>query len=93
MSKISVEVVYALPEHQYIIIVAVILGSTIEQAIMASGLPQIRHDIDLKSNKIGIYGRPARLDDLVHEGDRIEIYRPLIVDPKELRRQRATGKT
>ncbi|MBB1225442.1 RnfH family protein, partial [Klebsiella pneumoniae] len=45
--------------------------------------------IDLKSNKIGIYSRPAKLGDTLNDGDRVEIYRPLIADPKELRRQRA----
>ncbi|WP_437887795.1 RnfH family protein [Phytobacter sp. V91] len=87
--KIVVEVAYALPEKQYLQRVTVDEGSTIEQAIVASGLLELRTDIDLAKNKIGIYSRPAKLHDLVGEGDRIEIYRPLIADPKELRRQRA----
>ncbi|MBH8436253.1 RnfH family protein [Acinetobacter baumannii] len=61
----------------------------IEQAIIASGLLALRDDIDLAKNKLGIYSRPVKLHDEVHDGDRVEIYRPLIADPKELRRQRA----
>jgi putative ubiquitin-RnfH superfamily antitoxin RatB of RatAB toxin-antitoxin module len=86
---ISVEVVYALPEKQYLRYVKVEQGSTVEQAIEASGLLELRKEIDLSSNKVGIFSRPVKLSDSVDEGDRIEIYRPLIADPKELRRQRA----
>ncbi|WP_127959961.1 RnfH family protein [Serratia microhaemolytica] len=89
MSEISVEVVYALPERQYLRQVKVPADSTIEQAIVASGLLELRRDIDLSSNRVGIYSRLAKLDDRVSEGDRIEIYRPLLADPKELRRLRA----
>lgn len=87
--KLSVEVAYALPEKQYLQRVTVEEGTTIEQAIIASGLLELRADIDLTKNKVGIYSRPAKLHDVVNDGDRIEIYRPLIADPKELRRQRA----
>lgn len=87
--KIAVEVAYALPEKQYLQQVMVEEGTTIEQAIVASGLLELRTDIDLAKNKVGIYSRPAKLHDVVGDGDRIEIYRPLIADPKELRRQRA----
>ncbi|UEG75322.1 RnfH family protein [Pantoea agglomerans] len=89
MPEISVEVVYALPEKQYQLYVKVEQGSTVGQAIEKSGLLELRREIDLTSNKVGIYSRPVKLGDEVNEGDRIEIYRPLIADPKELRRQRA----
>nr|WP_314985635.1 RnfH family protein [uncultured Pantoea sp.] len=89
MPDISVEVVYALPEKQYQLYVKVEQGSTVEHAILKSGLLELRREIDLASNKVGIYSRPMKLDDVVNEGDRIEVYRPLIADPKELRRQRA----
>ncbi|MFC0224999.1 RnfH family protein [Serratia aquatilis] len=89
MSVIRVEVVYALPERQYVRQVQLTEGSSVEQAIQASGLLELRKDIDLANNKVGIYSRPAKLDDVLSEGDRVEIYRPLIADPKELRRQRA----
>lgn len=87
--KIAVEVAYALPEKQYLQRVTLEEGATVEQAIRQSGLLELRSDIDLKVNKVGIYSRPAKLHDVVHEGDRVEIYRPLIADPKQLRRQRA----
>lgn len=89
MSEICVEVVYALPERQYLRTVKLESGSTVEQAIFASGLLELRPDIDLKSNKVGIYSRPVKLSDFLEDGDRVEIYRPLIADPKELRRLRA----
>lgn len=87
--KIQVEVAYALPEKQYLRRVSLPEGSTVEQAVIASGLLTLRTDIDLKKNKVGIYSRSVKLTDEIHEGDRVEIYRPLIADPKELRRQRA----
>ena len=64
-------------------------GATVEQAIIASGLLALRDDIDLAKNKLGIYSRPVKLHDESADGDRVEIYRPLITEIKELRRQRA----
>ncbi|BBT69897.1 MULTISPECIES: RnfH family protein [Enterobacteriaceae] len=87
--KIAVEVAYALPQKQYLQRVTLDEGATVEHAIQASGLLALRDDIDLSKNKVGIYSRPVKLQDEVHDGDRVEIYRPLIADPKELRRQRA----
>ncbi|TLU61436.1 RnfH family protein [Enterobacter sp. MF024] len=84
-----VEVAYALPEKQYLQRVTLEEGATVEEAIRASGLLTLRNDIDLAKNKVGIYSRPVKLADTVKDGDRVEIYRPLIADPKELRRQRA----
>lgn len=89
MPEIVVEVVYALPEKQYLRSVTLEEGSTVEQAIKASGLLELRRDIDLTSNKVGVYSRPVKLSDPLADGDRVEIYRPLIADPKEMRRQRA----
>lgn len=88
-AKITVEVAYALPEKQYLQKVTLDAGSTVEQAIIASGLLTLRTDISLDRNKVGIYSRPVKLQDEVQDGDRVEIYRPLIADPKTLRRQRA----
>lgn len=65
------------------------MGDTVEQAIIASNILTICNDIDLTKNKVGIYSRPAKLSDNVRDGDRVEIYRPLIADPKEMRRKRA----
>ena len=83
------EVAYALPEKQYLRRVTLEAGATVEQAINASGLLALRTDIDLAKNKVGVYSRPVKLTDALSDGDRVEIYRPLIADPKELRRQRA----
>jgi len=88
-AKITVEVAYALPEKQYLRRVTLDAGATVEQAITASGLLALRTDIDLAKNKVGVYSRPVKLTDALSDGDRVEIYRPLIADPKELRRQRA----
>ncbi|EED9437568.1 TPA_asm: RnfH family protein [Salmonella enterica subsp. enterica serovar Abortusovis] len=87
--KLVVEVAYALPEKQYLQRVTLEEGATVEEAIRASGLLGLRTDIDLAKNKVGIYSRPVKLTDTVQDGDRVEIYRPLIADPKALRRQRA----
>ncbi|MCS2152347.1 RnfH family protein [Scandinavium goeteborgense] len=88
-AKLTVEVVYALPEKQYLHKVSLEEGATVEQAIVTSGLMRLRPEIDLTSNKVGIWSRAVKLQDAVHDGDRVEIYRPLIADPKALRRQRA----
>lgn len=79
--KLVVEVAYALPEKQYLQRVTLEEGATVEEAIRASGLLELRTDIDLAKNKVGIYSRPVKLTDTVQDGDRVEIYRPLIADP------------
>ncbi|MEY8709757.1 RnfH family protein [Mangrovibacter phragmitis] len=89
MPEITVEVVYALPGKQYLRKVTLTEGATLQQAIEASGLLALRTDINLEKNKVGIYSRPAKLNDTVQDGDRVEIYRPLTADPKALRRMRA----
>ena len=85
---ISVEVVYAEPDRQHMRTVVVREGSTLRAAIEQSGLLVDVAGIDLTKNKVGIFNRLARLDDIVRHDDRIEIYRPLLADPKELRRHR-----
>lgn len=87
--KIEVSVAYGFPEKQYLLKVKLEEGATVEDAIRASGLLALRTEIDLSQSKVGIYSRPVKLQDPVHDGDRVEVYRPLIADPKELRRQRA----
>lgn len=89
MSDVNVEVVYALPEKQFLKSLRVPQGTTVEEVIRMSGLLETRQDINLAVNKVGIFSRAVKLSDEVKEGDRIEIYRPLIADPKELRRMRA----
>ncbi|WP_194208111.1 RnfH family protein [Superficieibacter sp. 1612_C1] len=91
--KIEVSVAYGFPEKQYLLKVMLEEGATVEDAIRASGLLALRTEIDLSQSKVGIYSRPVKLQDPVHDGDRVEVYRPLIADPKELRRQRAEKST
>ncbi|PSU12289.1 RnfH family protein [Photobacterium gaetbulicola] len=86
---IHVEVVYALPDVQKVIRVTVTPDMQVQQIIEQSGVLALYPEIDLKKNKVGIYSRNVKLDALVHDGDRIEIYRPLLADPKEIRRKRA----
>jgi len=88
---IVVSVVYAAPEHQEVIDVSVPQGATLRQAIEVSGLVQ-RHGLDTTTLRAGVYGQLKRLDDALEAGDRVEIYRPLLVDPMTARRQRAAAK-
>ena len=87
--QISLEVAYATPEKQALLEVVVEKGTTVEQAILASGIVKRFPDINLEILKVGIWNRTCKLTDLPKKGDRIEIYRPLIADPKEARRRRA----
>ncbi|MBX9812793.1 MAG: RnfH family protein [Burkholderiales bacterium] len=89
---ITVEVVYALPEIQLLIELKVAPGTTVRQAIVRSGILQRFPQIDLAGQKVGICGRLAKPDAVLEEGDRVEIYRPLIADPKDARRRRAKQK-
>lgn len=88
-NEITVEVAYALPAEQLIIPIKVEQGTTAEQAIHASGIISKFPEIDLQINKVGIFGKATRLDTVLRHMDRVEIYRPLIADPKEVRKQRA----
>ncbi len=87
--SIQVEVAYARPERQDVIRLTLPAGSTISQAIEASGLLKRYSEIDLAKTKVGIFGKLSRMDTALRERDRVEIYRPLIADPKEVRKQRA----
>ncbi len=87
--NIRVEVVLAMPERQELVALEVTAGSTIADAITRSGLPEMFEDFDLDPAKVGIFGHKANMDQVLRDGDRVEIYRPLIADPKEVRRQRA----
>ena len=91
-SKILVEVAYAKEEEQIIIPLNVDAGTTLEQAIQLSGILEQFPEIDLAQHKTGIFGKIAKADTELREMDRVEIYRPLIADPKESRRKRAEKK-
>jgi putative ubiquitin-RnfH superfamily antitoxin RatB of RatAB toxin-antitoxin module len=88
--NIKIEVAYALKDEQYLVPMTVEVGTTAEKAIELSGLLEQFPDIEIgKKNKIGIFGKITKGDTELREKDRIEIYRPLIADPKEVRRKRA----
>ena len=86
---IDVEVAYANPEQQVIVALNLSAGATVEQAIQASGLLSRFPEIEATNLKAGIFGSVCKLDQSLKQADRVEIYRPLIHDPKEARRQRA----
>ncbi|MEW5056422.1 RnfH family protein [Cycloclasticus sp. 46_120_T64] len=85
----KVEVAYATPEKQLILPVPFQTGMTVQQAVEASGILQRFSEIDMAVNDVGIFSKPCKLDTELRAGDRVEIYRPLIADPKEVRRKRA----
>ncbi len=85
----NVSVVYAGVADQHALSVELTDGATVEQAIMASGLLALVPELQLESMRVGIWNRNAKLDTVVRDGDRVEVYRPLVVDPKEARRIRA----
>jgi len=89
---IEVEVAYALPDEQVLLKVRVAAGATLRDAIDASGILRRFPQIDLARDAVGVFGKVAKLDDRLSAGDRVEIYRPLTMDPKQARRQRALKK-
>ncbi len=86
---LHVEVVYALPQRQELVKLMLPAGSTLQQAVEASGLLQRYPEIDPGKLKLGVYGKLSKPDALLRERDRVEIYRPWIADPKEVRKKRA----
>jgi len=89
MPAISVEVVYAYPDRQTIVQLQLKSASTVRQAIEASGILQAHPEIVLEQASIGIWSKQVTLEGGLLDGDRVEIYRPLIADPKAIRRRRA----
>ena len=88
--SINVDVCYALRDRQEIVHLRLPEGCTVQRAIEASGLLQKHPEIDLaKGNKLGIFAKLVKPDAVLRDKDRVEIYRPLIADPKEVRRKRA----
>lgn len=88
---IRIEVAYAKLHEQVLLELHVQAGTTVQQAIQASGILERFPEIDLEQNKIGIFGKVTKPDTPLQEGDRVEIYRPLIADPKEQRKKRAAA--
>lgn len=86
---IEIEVVYGLPDRQVLLLLPVPVGSTIEECIKLSNIITHFPEIVASEAKVGIFSRPEKLTTVVKAEDRIEIYRPLIADPKEMRKLRA----
>ena len=89
METIHIEVAYAKPETQVIVPLDLPSDTIVEQAIEISGVLKKFKEIELGKNKVGIFSKPCTLKTKLREGDRVEIYRPLIADPKKIRKQRA----
>lgn len=88
-AKTSIEVAYATPEKQIILELEIEAGSSVRDAVKQSGIDRHFPEIDLQNCELGIFSKTVAPDYELIDGDRIEIYRPLIADPKEVRRQRA----
>lgn len=89
MSDIRVEVCHALPDRQWLVTIELPAGSTLAEALHRCELLQELPGIDMQCLAVGLFGDRASLDTVLHDGDRVEIYRPLLADPKEIRRRRA----
>jgi putative ubiquitin-RnfH superfamily antitoxin RatB of RatAB toxin-antitoxin module len=87
--KICVEVCWASPERQIVKSMMLPESATVRDAVVASGLLDEFPELDLEASDVGVFSERRKLTDAIRDGDRIEIYRPLIADPKEVRRQRA----
>ena len=87
--RIPVEVAYALSDRQIVLALDVVADATVAEVITQSGILEQFSEIDLEKNKVGVFGKLGKLTDTLHAGDRVEIYRPLIADPKKVRKQRA----
>ncbi len=92
MAEIQVQVCYASPDLQILRELSVPEGTTLQAAIQQSGVLHAVPEIDLENTRVGVYGKLKPLDAVLRAKDRIEIYRPLIADPKESRRKRAVKK-
>lgn len=90
---IEIALAYAKPEQQIVLLLKVPLGATLGQAIAISGITKRFPEIDLLKNKTGVFGRLRPLEYIVRPGDRVEIYRPLVADPKEVRRAQVRGES
>lgn len=93
MQKIAIEVAYvSVAQKSYLLKLHVRSGCTVLQAIEQSGILQFCPEINLTQQKVGVFSQSRELNDVVHADDRIEIYRPLLIDPKDARRAKAKKK-
>lgn len=88
-TEIKIEVAYALPHEQTVLQLTVPEGTTVGQAVELSGIARRYPEINLATSKVGVYGKAAKADTVLHDFDRVEIYRPLVADPKTVRKKRA----
>ena len=89
--NIKVEVAYALPDKQAIVALDVPQGTTAIEAVVRSGIDQQFDGIDLETPRLGIFGKAIVNTQVLNAGERVEIYRPLVADPKEVRKARAAA--
>lgn len=85
---LEIEIVYGLPDRQVLKTMQLAEGTTVRAAALQSGLDGIFEDLNLHSTPLGIFGKAVKDDTPLRDGDRIEVYRPLLIDPKEARRKR-----
>lgn len=88
-SRIAVSLVCAEPERVFNVDLILPDGATVADAIAESGIRKAWPDVEIREDRVGIFARKASLDTMLRDGDRVEIYRPLKIDPKEARRLRA----
>ena len=86
---INIELIYPKPNEQILVSLTVSAGTTVLQAIEKSNILITYPEINFKINKVGIFSKVTKLNEVLRDGDRIEIYRPLIADPKEVRKKKA----
>lgn len=89
--RLRVEVAYARPDEQLVLPLTVPAGATARDAVRRSGILERFPEIDLDRQQLGVFSRPVGGGHILRDGDRVEIYRPLQADPKEMRRKRARG--
>lgn len=87
----KIGIAYALPQRQAWLNIEVPDGTTVQNAIERSGLLKQFPEINLEQQKVGIFGKVSKLDAVLNEGDRVEIYRPIICDPKTVPRKAKSG--
>ena len=86
---LEIEIVYGLAERQVLKSMTVAEGTTVREAALQSGLEVEFLELDLQQAPLGIFGKVVKDETVLRDGDRIEVYRPLLIDPKEARRKRA----
>lgn len=92
MDEINVEIVYGTADKQHLQCLRVLPGTTARQAVLQSGMTELFPQADLLNAPLGIFGKVVKDDTVLRDKDRVEIYRPLLLDPKEARRLRAAQK-